>query len=74
MKTRIYGTEGQSLLEAVRGNEHQLRAPCAGRGSCGKCRILVHTGPGSAMLTEVGDTERQQLHPGELEKGIRLAA
>ena len=25
------------------------------------------------MLTEVGDTERQQLHPGELEKGIRLA-
>ena len=73
MKTRIHGQEGQTLLEAVRGSDHHVRTPCAGRGVCGKCRVIV-IGDGPADNLAPPDAEElRHLRPGEREKGIRLA-
>lgn len=34
--------EGQTLLEALRQQSLPLDAPCGGKGTCGKCRVLVN--------------------------------
>lgn len=47
-----------------------VRSDCAGRGVCGKCRILVH---GAADLSPVSEAERQALSAVDLEAGYRLA-
>jgi uncharacterized 2Fe-2S/4Fe-4S cluster protein (DUF4445 family) len=45
-----------------------LEQPCAGRGTCGRCKILVEVG--AAQPDEI---ERRYLTPGELAVGTRLA-
>ncbi|MEW6402663.1 MAG: ASKHA domain-containing protein [Chloroflexota bacterium] len=47
-----------------------VRSDCAGRGMCGKCRILIH---GAADLSPVTGAERQALSALDLEAGYRLA-
>jgi len=42
--------------------------PCGGQGRCGKCRIQIKDG-----LTEPNPTEKEQLSPQEIKRGIRLA-
>ena len=38
---RLAAPAGQTLLEALRGRGFPLDAPCGGKGTCGKCRVLA---------------------------------
>ena len=71
--SRLHGLAGQSLLETIRSSSHHLRATCAGRGTCGKCRVLVHNTTNAVLLEPISPPELEQLSSGELAKGIRLA-
>ncbi len=74
--SRLPGRAGQTLLDSIRASSHQLRAPCAGRGSCGKCRVIVHAvhaGEERVELTPLADAEREQLSDSEIAHGVRLA-
>ncbi len=74
--TVIYGTEtrttevpvGTLIGEAVAQTGLPLEQPCAGRGTCGKCKVLVEIGvaPPDAI-------EKKHLTPGELALDNRLA-
>ncbi|MCL4297333.1 MAG: DUF4445 domain-containing protein [Anaerolineae bacterium] len=74
--TVIYGEQqqvvevsaGTLVGEAVAATGLPLEQPCAGRGTCGKCKVLLETGaaPPDAI-------ERANLTTGELAVGNRLA-
>ena len=74
--TIIYG-EDQKTVEAEQGallgdvvakTGFPLEQPCAGRGTCGKCKVLVEKG-----VADPDEIERQNLTPGELALNNRLA-
>lgn len=69
-KTEVEISEGETLLRVLQRQEiSDFEAPCAGRGTCGKCRIRIRKG----NFSVVTDTERRHLSEQELEHGIRLA-
>ena len=68
-QTRSVQVEPGSLLgEAIAATGLPLEQPCAGRGTCGKCKILVEAG-----IAPADEIERQHLTEGELAVGNRLA-
>ena len=71
--SRLHGRGGQTLLECIRDSSHALRAPCAGRGACGKCRVLVADVDAARTLSPLSAKESEQLAPAEIAKGVRLA-
>jgi uncharacterized 2Fe-2S/4Fe-4S cluster protein (DUF4445 family) len=71
--TRLPGRAGISVLEAIRAGAQPLRAPCAGRGTCGKCRVRIHASAESVALEPHTPLELEQLSASELAAGIRLA-
>ncbi len=74
--TVIYGEEtqtiqaenGEILGDVIAKTGLPLEQPCAGRGTCGKCKVLVEKG--TAPPDEV---EKENLSPGELALNNRLA-
>lgn len=74
--TVIYGSEikvvqaeeGENLGEVVARTGLPLEQPCAGRGTCGKCKVLVEKG--TAPPDEI---ELANLTPGEIALNNRLA-
>jgi uncharacterized 2Fe-2S/4Fe-4S cluster protein (DUF4445 family) len=74
--TVIYGEKtstvdvkpGDLLGEAIAASGLPLEQPCAGRGTCGKCKVLAETG-----VAEPDEIERTHLTPGELALNNRLA-
>jgi uncharacterized 2Fe-2S/4Fe-4S cluster protein (DUF4445 family) len=74
--TAIYGEKeatvevaaGTLIGEAIVATGLPLEQPCAGRGTCGKCKILVETG-----LAPPDEVEFENLTPGETAVGNRLA-
>jgi uncharacterized 2Fe-2S/4Fe-4S cluster protein (DUF4445 family) len=58
--------EGRSLLEAAQEAEVHLNASCSGKGSCGKCKLIVVSGKLNTVSTPLL-TEREK------EKGYVLA-
>ena len=74
--TVIYGTEtrttqaeaGVTIGEAVAQTGLPLEQPCAGRGTCGKCKVLVEAG-----VAPPTGIEKSHLTPGELALDNRLA-
>lgn len=78
--TAIYGEtiksvqvpENVLLGDAITLTELPLEQPCAGRGTCGKCKVLIDasTKQGMAPLDKV---ELENLTEGELAVGSRLA-
>lgn len=60
--------DGESLLEAMRGHDIYLSADCAGRGTCGKCKLQLLEGK-----LEITFSDRDKLTELELEQGFRLA-
>jgi len=64
----VPAAEGSLLGDAIVATGLPLEQPCAGRGTCGKCKVLVEAG--AAPPDEI---ERQQLTPGELAVDNRLA-
>jgi uncharacterized 2Fe-2S/4Fe-4S cluster protein (DUF4445 family) len=70
---RLPGLAGQTLLEAIRDSSQQMRAPCAGRGSCGKCRVRVDAAADASLLDAPTERELEQLSAEEVASGVRLA-
>lgn len=58
---------GMKLSDAILAHR-ALEMPCAGSGRCGKCRVRARGG-----LSELTETEKRFLTPGEIAGGIRLA-
>lgn len=80
--TLIYGQEtravsaavGALLGEVVIASGLPLEQPCAGRGTCGKCKVLVEEiSPSSPGMAELDEIERRHLTAGEIAVGSRLA-
>ncbi|NLG89356.1 MAG: DUF4445 domain-containing protein [Clostridiaceae bacterium] len=59
---------GIILLEALRMTGNPPPSPCGGRGSCGKCRVIVNRG-----INIYTDQENKILSPEEMRKGIHLS-
>ncbi len=81
--TASYGTKtrtvevasGTGLGEAIAATELPLEQPCAGRGTCGKCRVLVEQESASrrGRLSTLDAVERKLLSAAEQTAGYRLA-
>ncbi len=59
---------GQSLLEALVGQEIYIPSGCGGKGTCGLCKVQVVEGAGGPLATETGYLSRS-----EIRAGVRLA-
>jgi uncharacterized 2Fe-2S/4Fe-4S cluster protein (DUF4445 family)/DNA-binding GntR family transcriptional regulator len=74
--TVSYGSDVRSVVVeenallggAILATGLPLEQPCAGRGTCGKCRVLVE-----GELSPPDEVERKRLTPAELAAGYRLA-
>ncbi len=74
--TVVYGEEekvvqaenGTLLGDMIAETGLPLEQPCAGRGTCGKCKVLVEEG-----IAEPDEIERKNLTPGEIALNNRLA-
>jgi uncharacterized 2Fe-2S/4Fe-4S cluster protein (DUF4445 family) len=64
----VEATTDSVLGDAIAATELPLEQPCAGRGTCGKCKVLVETG-----LHPPDEIELANLTSGELAIGNRLA-
>ena len=64
----IQANADETVLDAMMRAGESLCAPCAGRGICGKCRIIAR-----GELTAPTDAERDHLSPDQLAAGVRLA-
>jgi uncharacterized 2Fe-2S/4Fe-4S cluster protein (DUF4445 family) len=61
---------GNSLLEDIRNSiPGVIDAPCGGRGTCGKCKLIITSGDAGPVSTE----EKRLLTHEELQGGMRLA-
>ncbi len=58
---------GEGLLTVAARAGIALRAPCGGRGRCGKCHIVVENAP------EADAVEIEAIAPDEIARGVRLA-
>ncbi len=59
---------GKSLLNILGDEKIFIPSACGGKGSCGVCKVHVHSGGGSMLSTEEGHISR-----GEAREGCRLA-
>lgn len=64
----VQAVAGRSLLEILNDANVLLPSSCAGRGSCGLCRVTVLSGGGA-----ISPVEDARLSRGDLASGIRLA-
>nr|WP_240480376.1 NADH:ubiquinone reductase (Na(+)-transporting) subunit F [Enhygromyxa salina] len=59
---------GSTLLNTLAANKIFIPSACGGMGSCGVCKVHVHSGGGAVLPTEVGWLSR-----GEMRDGCRLS-
>ncbi|MCR4435308.1 MAG: ASKHA domain-containing protein [Clostridiales bacterium] len=64
----IFASEGDTVMDAIRGSGADFDFPCGGKGRCGKCRVRIVGGADSPS-----DGEKEFLDEEEIEAGIRLA-
>lgn len=64
----IISKKRESFLEILQREQIYISATCAGRGTCGTCKIQVLKGN-----IEMSEEDQRLLSEGEIEKGIRLA-
>lgn len=65
---RVQAEDGDLLGDVIASSSLPLEQPCAGRGTCGKCKVLVEIGTAPADEIEI-----QNLSPGEIALNNRLA-
>lgn len=61
---------GSTLLDAVRDAGLYLSAECGGKGTCGKCLVVIKD---QRNISEIGETEKALLTPEQIGYGYRLA-
>jgi len=60
-KTEVSVPEGTTLLEAADLANVYLNASCNGKGSCGKCKLIVESGPVQNLQTPLlSETEKKK--------------
>ncbi len=59
---------GGTLLGTLANQKVFIPAACGGKGACGVCKVVVHSGGGALLPTETGYINR-----GEARRGCRLA-
>ncbi|QIZ75606.1 NADH:ubiquinone reductase (Na(+)-transporting) subunit F [Ferrimonas lipolytica] len=64
----ITTSPGDKLLGALAGNGIFISSACGGGGSCGQCRVKVHSGGGDILPTETSHVNKR-----EAREGCRLA-
>ena len=64
----IETTGGQSLLSALGGEKIFIPSACGGRGSCGLCKLQVHSG-----APQILPTEEPHLTDDEIKENVRLS-
>lgn len=64
----VWGFLGQSIYEALLLHNFDTEGSCAGRGTCGKCKIRVE-----GSVSPISEADRERLLPEELKQNIRLA-
>ncbi|GHV91091.1 ferredoxin [Spirochaetia bacterium] len=62
----VFASFGESLLDAAKRANLALDAPCAGNGTCGKCRVKLLAG-------SVKSEPNRHISPEEFAQGYRLA-
>jgi len=67
-KKNISVNEGTTILEALKIAGINIDTPCGGKGTCGKCKILVIKG-----MNAITPAEEKFLSEEEIKKGFRLA-
>jgi uncharacterized 2Fe-2S/4Fe-4S cluster protein (DUF4445 family) len=68
---RLKATVGKAILEIAQEAGVDIQSVCAGKGICGKCRVIVRTG--SEFLSQASKVERTVFSDDEVKKGYRLA-
>lgn len=66
---RIYTQDGASVFEASREDGVALTSICAGKGTCGKCKIRLVSGE----VSPLHEREKEPLSVEEIAQGYRLA-
>lgn len=64
----IKAEEGSNLLGFLRNNGVMVDTPCGGKGTCGKCAVIV-----TGLQNDPSENERALLGEKKLERGYRLA-
>jgi len=67
-KKNITVNKGTTILEALEKSGIIIDTPCGGKGTCGKCKILINKG-----ITTATPIEEELLSEEEIKKGFRLA-
>ena len=62
---------GRTLLDAANAARLEISAICAGRGVCGKCRVVILAG--SEQVSALTDLERMSLSDHDIQQGFRIA-
>jgi uncharacterized 2Fe-2S/4Fe-4S cluster protein (DUF4445 family) len=65
---KVQAEDGELLGDVIASSNLPLEQPCAGRGTCGKCKVLVEIG-----TAPPDDIEQKNLTPGEIALNNRLA-
>lgn len=65
----VLADRGTLVSDITHDADIDLHLPCAGRGTCGKCRFTVIEG----SVSEPTDAERKVLDESDLAQGVRLA-
>ncbi len=59
---------GDTLLNTLAAQKIFIPSACGGKGTCGVCKVEVHSGGGALLPTETSHVNR-----GEARKGVRLS-
>ncbi len=59
---------GSTLLNTLANQQIFIPSACGGKGSCGVCKVEVHSGGGALLPTETSHVK-----PGEARRGVRLS-
>lgn len=65
---KVYIEAGETVGKAIQKSGLPLEQPCAGRGTCGLCKVLVEEG-----VSQPDEVEREHLSAGEIALNHRLA-
>ncbi len=64
----VCGKKGELIADLVLGSGFFMERPCAGRGSCGKCRVIAR-----GALSKPGPAELKFISKKNFKAGLRLA-
>ncbi|MDT4331237.1 NADH:ubiquinone reductase (Na(+)-transporting) subunit F [Methylomonas sp. MED-D] len=62
---KIHVPAGSKLLNALSDNQLFVSSACGGGGSCGQCKVKVHSGGGDILPTELSHITKREAAHGE---------